>query len=61
MAFKSLLNPRFKYRNADSTDIGKTFKRIRREQRRQQRVAADEEPKAELPVARDDGKRTRAR
>lgn len=31
--FKSLLDPEFKYRNAASTDIRKTFERIRREQR----------------------------
>ena len=33
MAFKSILDPEFKYRNAASTDVRKTFERIRREQR----------------------------
>jgi hypothetical protein len=33
MAFKSILDPDFKYRNAASTDVRKTFERIRREQR----------------------------
>jgi hypothetical protein len=33
MAFKSILDPDFTYRNALSTDVRKTFERIRREQR----------------------------
>jgi hypothetical protein len=33
MGFKSILDPDFKYRNAASTDVRKTFERIRREQR----------------------------
>jgi hypothetical protein len=33
MAFKSILDPEFKYRNAASTDVRKTFERIRRELR----------------------------
>jgi hypothetical protein len=33
MAFKSILDPSFKYRNSASTDVRKTFERIRREQR----------------------------
>jgi hypothetical protein len=33
MSFKSILDPEFKYRNAASTDVRKTFERIRREQR----------------------------
>jgi hypothetical protein len=32
MSFKSILDPEFKYRNAASTDVRKTFERIRREQ-----------------------------
>jgi hypothetical protein len=32
MGFKSILDPEFKYRNAASTDVRKTFERIRREQ-----------------------------
>ena len=33
VAFKSILDPDFKYRNSASTDVRKTFERIRREQR----------------------------
>jgi hypothetical protein len=33
MAFRSILDQNFKYRNAASTDLSKTFERIRREQR----------------------------
>jgi hypothetical protein len=33
MSFKSILDADFKYRNAASTDVRKTFERIRREQR----------------------------
>lgn len=36
MKFKSILDPEFKYRNAASTDVRKTFERIRREQRQEQ-------------------------
>jgi len=36
MGFKSILDPEFKYRNAASTDVHKTFERIRREQRVEQ-------------------------
>ena len=43
MGFKSILDPEFKYRNAASTDVRKTFERIRKEQRGEQerRVASD--------------------
>ena len=43
MSFKSILDPEFKYRNAASTDVRKTFERIRKEQRGEQdrRVAND--------------------
>jgi hypothetical protein len=30
MAFKSILDPTFEYRNAASTDVRKTFERVRR-------------------------------
>jgi hypothetical protein len=33
MTFRSILDPSFKYRNAASTDVRETFKRIRREAR----------------------------
>jgi hypothetical protein len=32
--FKSLLDPNFRYRNAASTDVRKTFERVRQEQQR---------------------------
>jgi hypothetical protein len=44
MSFKSILDPEFKYRNAASTDVRKTFERIRKEQQRTEhdrRVAND--------------------
>ena len=31
MAFKSVLDPNFRYRSAASTDVRKTFERVRRE------------------------------
>jgi hypothetical protein len=37
MSFKSILDPEFKYRNAASTDVRKTFERIRREQQSDQK------------------------
>jgi hypothetical protein len=37
MAFKSLLDPSFTYRNAANTDVGLTFDRIRRELRDKRR------------------------
>lgn len=43
MAFKSILDPEFKYRNAASTDVRKTFERIRREQRVKEQAAASSE------------------
>jgi hypothetical protein len=36
MAFKSILDRTFKYRNAISTDVRHTFERVKREQRLQQ-------------------------
>jgi hypothetical protein len=44
MAFKSLLDPSFTYRNAASTDVRLTFDRIRREQRERRRQAELQEP-----------------
>jgi hypothetical protein len=40
MTFKSVLDPEFQYRSADCTDVRLTFERIRREQRKAQRLAA---------------------
>lgn len=39
MAFRSVFDKGFKYRNAHSTDIRLTFERIRREQRLQEQRA----------------------
>jgi hypothetical protein len=36
MAFKTVFDADFKYRNADTTDVRLTFARIRREQRKAQ-------------------------
>ena len=35
MAFRSILDPKFQYRNSASTDITQTFKRVRGELRQQ--------------------------
>jgi len=40
MTFRSILDPKFQYRSAASTDITQTFKRIRSELRQQSRQAA---------------------
>jgi hypothetical protein len=36
MTFRSILDPKFQYRNSASTDLAKTFERLRREQRQAQ-------------------------
>jgi hypothetical protein len=41
MGFKSILDSEFKYRNAASTDVRKTFERIRREQQRVEQERQD--------------------
>ena len=43
MAFKSLLDPSFTYRNSASTDVRLTFDRIRREQREKRRQAEQQQ------------------
>ena len=55
---KSILDPQFKYRNAASTDIRKTFERIRRE-RRLTEVDAPHSAKVVASIAR--GKRIPSR
>jgi hypothetical protein len=40
MAFRSILDPKFQYRNAASTDITQTFKRIRGTLRQQSSQSA---------------------
>ena len=37
---KSILDPKFKYRSSVSTDVAKTFARVRREQREAAKAAA---------------------
>ena len=39
MAFRSILDKDFKYRNASSTDVRRTFERVRRELRLQEQRA----------------------
>jgi hypothetical protein len=41
MKVKSVLDPNFKYRSAASTDLRKTFRRIKRELRKAQPDAQD--------------------
>jgi hypothetical protein len=51
MKYKSILDPNFKYRNSLSTDVRKTFERIRREQRLgQQQPAPSKEPENRAKV-----------
>ena len=42
MGFKSILDPEFKYRNSASTDVRKTFERIRKERLEQERRVAND-------------------
>jgi hypothetical protein len=45
MKYKSILDPKFKYRDSRSTDVRKTFERVRREMRlAQQQQAPSSEP-----------------
>jgi hypothetical protein len=42
--FKSVLDPEFKYRSADDTDVRLTFARIRRQQQSAQQRRSEREP-----------------
>lgn len=57
--FKSLLDPDFKYRNAASTDLRKTFERIRRERQREDGSCDDGKAKVVARIA--NGQRLTAR
>jgi hypothetical protein len=61
MAFKSVFDRNFKYRNASSTDVGKTFKRVKQEQRRKQSQVTDDKAHAEILKGRDSTRRRKAR
>lgn len=50
MSFRSVFDPRFRYRNADSTDVRLTFERIKREYRQAQRRAQHAPANSEPPV-----------
>ena len=57
MSFKSILDPEFKYRNAASTDVRKTFERIRKERLEQGRRVANDYGSSKV-VARITNRRT---
>ena len=57
MGFKSILDPEFKYRNAASTDVRKTFERIRKERVEQERRVANDYGSSKV-VARITNRRT---
>lgn len=57
MSFKSILDPEFKYRNAASTDVRKTFERIRKERLEQERRVANDYGSSKV-VARITSRRT---
>jgi hypothetical protein len=57
MSFKSILDPEFKYRNAASTDVRKTFERIRKERLEQERRVASDYGSSKV-VARIANRRT---
>jgi hypothetical protein len=59
MAFKSVFDPAFKYRTAASTDIRKTFKRIRREQQLNQQQPRHQERRLKVvPIQHEERRRT---
>jgi hypothetical protein len=57
MSFKSILDPEFKYRNAASTDVRKTFERIRKERLEHERRVANDYGSSKV-VARIANRRT---
>jgi hypothetical protein len=58
MAFKSVFDPAFKYRTAVSTDIRKTFERIRREQQSNQQQPQREERRLKVvPIQHEERRR----
>jgi hypothetical protein len=57
MSFKSILDPEFKYRNAASTDVRKTFERIRKERLEHERRVANDYGSSKV-VARITNRRT---
>jgi len=57
MSFKSILDPEFKYRNAASTDVRKTFERIRKQRVEQERRVANDYGSSKV-VARITNRRT---
>jgi hypothetical protein len=57
MSFKSILDPEFKYRNSASTDVRKTFERIRKERLEQERRVANDYGSSKV-VARITNRRT---
>jgi hypothetical protein len=57
MSFKSILDPEFKYRNAASTDLRKTFERIRKQRVDQERSVANDYGSSKV-VARITNRRT---
>jgi hypothetical protein len=59
VAFKSILDPNFKYRNSASTDVRKTFERIRREQRVTDQPASVSENEHHAKVVATIGQRQR--
>jgi hypothetical protein len=57
MAFKSVFDPAFKYRTAISTDIRKTFERVRRGQRLDQQEPRQERRLKVVPIQHEERRR----
>jgi hypothetical protein len=56
MGFKSVFDPDFKYRGADTTNVRLTFERIRREQRRVQHAALEAQNKVVATIGPSSGR-----